>query len=83
MAARTTSAHKRNVVPCSTRCGSLGLAQVDPVGRPPLMDRGVVECTVNQNALRHGRFTREKRVERQRIQELLRQSRKLLADNMK
>jgi glucans biosynthesis protein len=34
----------------------------------------------NQNALKHGHFTREKRAERRRISELLRQSRKLIAD---
>jgi hypothetical protein len=36
----------------------------------------------NKNALKHGRFTREQRAERQRVQELLRQSRKLLVDIM-
>jgi hypothetical protein len=34
----------------------------------------------NKNALKHGRFTREKKAERRRIRELLRQSRKTLAD---
>jgi hypothetical protein len=34
----------------------------------------------NQNALKHGHHTREKKAERRRISELLRQSRKLVAD---
>jgi len=34
----------------------------------------------NKNALKHGRFTREKKAERRRVQELMRQARKLLAD---
>jgi uncharacterized protein YjcR len=34
----------------------------------------------NKNALKHGRFTREKMAERRRISELLRQSRKFLAE---
>ena len=34
----------------------------------------------NKNALKHGRFTREQRAERRRISELLRQSRKFLAE---
>jgi uncharacterized protein YjcR len=34
----------------------------------------------NKNALKHGRFTREKKAERRHISELLRQSRKLVAD---
>ena len=55
------------------------------------MESGVVECTVarrdparhlEKNALKHGLFTREQRAERQRVQELLRQSRKLLVDIM-
>jgi glucans biosynthesis protein len=33
----------------------------------------------NQNALKHGHFTRDKKTERRRISELLRQSRKMLA----
>jgi hypothetical protein len=33
----------------------------------------------NQNALKHGHFTRDKKIERRRISELLRQSRKTLA----
>jgi uncharacterized protein YjcR len=37
----------------------------------------------NKNALKHGRFTREKKAEHRRVQELLRQSRKTLADIMK
>jgi len=37
----------------------------------------------NKNALKHGGFTREKKAERRRVQELLRQSRKTLADIMK
>jgi uncharacterized protein YjcR len=37
----------------------------------------------NKNALKHGRFTREKKAERRRVQELLRQSRQTLADIMK
>jgi uncharacterized protein YjcR len=34
----------------------------------------------NQNALKHGAFTREAKAERRRVQELLRQSQKLIAD---
>jgi glucans biosynthesis protein len=34
----------------------------------------------NKNARKHGRFTREKKAERRRVQELLRQSRKTIAD---
>jgi hypothetical protein len=34
----------------------------------------------NKNALKHGRFTRERKAERRRISELLRQSHKLVAD---
>jgi glucans biosynthesis protein len=33
----------------------------------------------NQNAIKHGHFTQERRAERQRISQLLRQSRKTLA----
>jgi hypothetical protein len=36
----------------------------------------------NKNALKHGRFTRERKAERRRVRELLRQSRKTLADTM-
>jgi glucans biosynthesis protein len=36
----------------------------------------------NKNALKHGRFTREKKAERRRVRELLRQSRKMLTDIM-
>ena len=89
-----TSAHKRNVVPmlCSTRCG----ARTRSGGscRSPAVN-GKRRCRMhggapgsgaplgNKNALKHGRFTREQRAERQRVQELLRQSRKLLVDIMK
>jgi glucans biosynthesis protein len=34
----------------------------------------------NKNALKHGHFTREKKAEHRRVRELLRQSRKTLAD---
>jgi uncharacterized protein YjcR len=34
----------------------------------------------NQNALKHGSFTRDKKAERRRISELLRQARKTLAN---
>jgi hypothetical protein len=34
----------------------------------------------NKNALKHERFTREKKAERRRVQELLRQARKQLAE---
>ena len=34
----------------------------------------------NQNALKHGHFTREKKAERRRAQALLQQARKLLVD---
>ena len=57
------------------------------------MEKGGAECMVarrgpvpppgNRNALKHGRFTRERKAERRRVQELLRQSRKALADIMK
>lgn len=37
----------------------------------------------NKNALKHGRFTREAKVNRRRVQALLRQSRQLLSDIVK
>jgi hypothetical protein len=85
------SAHKRNVVPmlCSTRCGvrtrSGGSCRSPAVG-------GKKRCRMhggapgsgaplgNQNALKHGRYTREKKAERRRTRALLQQARKLLAD---
>jgi uncharacterized protein YjcR len=37
----------------------------------------------NKNAFKHGRFTRERRAERRRVQELLRKSRQMLSGIMK
>jgi uncharacterized protein YjcR len=37
----------------------------------------------NKNALKHGRFTREAKVNRRRVQALLRQSHQLLSDIVK
>ena len=86
-----TSAHKRNVVPMlsSTRCG----ARTRSGGscRSPAVDRkkrcrmhggapGSGAPLGNQNALKHGHFTREKKAERRRAQALLQQARKLLVD---
>jgi hypothetical protein len=86
-----TSAHKRNVVPMlsSTRCGartrSGGFCRSPAVG-------GKMRCRMhggapgsgaplgNQNALKHGHFTRDEKEERRRAQALLQQARKLLVD---
>ena len=71
----------------------LETAGVGSAGPLRSMEKGGVACMVarpdqarhpeNKNALKHGRFTREKKAERRRVQELLRQSRKTLADIMK
>ena len=72
----------------------MGLATdgVGSAGLRQLIAKGGAECTGargsgaplgNKNALKHGRFTREKKAQRRRVQELLRQSRKTLADIMK
>jgi hypothetical protein len=45
-----------------------------------VVGRGSAPPLGNQNALKQGHYTREKKAERQRISELLRQSRKLVAD---
>ena len=60
-----------------------GPAQVDLVARQRLVERSVVACTVVRRGpvqLKHGHYTREIRAERRRIYEVLRQSRKLVAE---
>ena len=86
-----TSTHKRNVVPMlsSARCGartrSGGSCRSPAVGgrKRCRMHGGAPGSGAprgNENALKHGRFTHEQRAERQRISELLRHSRKFLAE---
>jgi hypothetical protein len=88
-----TSPHKRNTEPMlsSPRCGARN--RRGGFCRSPAVN-GKGRCRMhggapgsgaprgNKNALKHGRFTREKKAERRRVQELLRQSRKTLADIM-
>ena len=88
-----TGNHKRNTAPmlCSPRCGAK--TRSGGFCRSPAVS-GKKRCRMhggapgsgaplgNQNARKHGRFTREKKAERRRVQELLRQSRKTLADAM-
>jgi glucans biosynthesis protein len=87
------SAHKRNVVPMlsSTRCGartrSGGSCRSPAVNgkRRCRMHGGALGSGAplgNQNALKHGHFTRDKKAERRRISELLRQARKTVANIM-
>jgi hypothetical protein len=89
-----TGAHKRNTEPMlsSPRCGARN--RRGGFCRSPAV-KGKRRCRMhggalgsgapvgNKNALKHGGFTREKKAERRRVQELLRQSRKALADIMK
>ena len=86
-----TSAHRRNVLPMlsSMRCG----ARTRSGGscRSPAVN-GKRRCRMhggapgsgaplgNKNAVKHGRFTRDKMAERRRTSELLRQARKTLAN---
>ena len=86
-----TSVHKRNVAPMlsSQRCG----ARTRSGGscRPPAAS-GKRRCRMhggapgsgaplgNKNAVKHGRFTRERKAERRSAQLLLQRARKFLAD---
>lgn len=86
-----TSAHRRNVLRMlsSMRCG----ARTRSGGscRSPAVN-GKRRCRMhggapgsgaplgNKNAVKHGRFTRDKMAERRRTSELLRQARKTLAN---
>jgi uncharacterized protein YjcR len=86
-----TSHHPRNVRPmlASPRCGAKTRAGT-PCRSPAV--GGKRRCRMhggapgsgaprgNQNALKHGHYTRDAIAERRRMQELLRQSRKLLRD---
>jgi uncharacterized protein YjcR len=86
-----TSHHQRNVGPmlASPRCGAK--TRVGTPCRSPAVN-GKRRCRMhggapgsgaprgNQNARKHGHFTRAAIAERQRLQDLLRQSRKLLQE---
>src|SRR5262245_5508171 len=93
-AGRVTSAHKRNteLMLASPRCGARnrrgGFCRAPAINgkRRCRMHGGAPGSGAplgNKNALKHGRFTREKKAERRRVQELLRQSPKTLADVMR
>jgi uncharacterized protein YjcR len=86
-----TSDHKRNTAPmfASPRCGAR--TRSARTCRSPAV-RGKKHCRMhggapgsgaprgNQNAFKHGLYSREAIAERRQIQDLLRQSRKLLSD---
>ena len=89
-----TSAHKRNTEPMlsSPRCGARnrrgGFCRSPAVSgkRRCRMHGGAPGSGApigNKNALKHGRFTREAKVNRRRVQASLRQSRQLLSDIVK
>src|SRR5262249_11009113 len=93
-AGRVTSAHKRNteLMLSSPRCGARnrrgGFCRAPAVNgkrrcRMHGGARGSGAPLGNRNAFKHGRFTRERKAERRRVRELLRQSCKTLADVMK
>jgi uncharacterized protein YjcR len=89
-----TNTHARNTAPMlsSPRCGAKTRSG-GPCRSPAV--NGKRRCRMhggapgsgapfgNKNALKHGRFTREKRAEHRRVYEIVRQSRKLVGDIMK
>jgi hypothetical protein len=86
-----TTVHKRNTGPMlsSLRCGARTRAGA-PCRSPAVS--GSRRCRMhggapgsgaprgNENALKHGLYTRTAKAERRRVQELMRQSRRLLGD---